>query len=52
MNLVIDCTVSENEYSKVKPDCRAVFVADGIRYVVKGQVRLEKMKEIIDSLHY
>lgn len=52
VNLVIDCTVSENEYSKVKPDCRAVFVADGIRYVVKGQVRLEKMKENIDSLHY
>lgn len=52
VNLVKDRTVTEDEDRKVKPDCRAVFVADGIRYIVKGQVRLEKMKEIVDSLHY
>ena len=52
VNLVKDYTVTEDNYSKVKSDCCAVFVADGIRYIVKGQVRLEKMKEIIDSLYY
>lgn len=33
-----------------RPKYCAVLVADGIRYILNGQVTIEKMKEIIDSL--
>lgn len=33
-------------------DFHAVFVADGIRYTLRGGVTLEKMKEIVDSMQY
>lgn len=36
----------------VKQGYRAVFVADGIRYIITGQMDLEKLKEIIDTLHH
>lgn len=34
------------------PSYYALFVADGIQYELSGQVKLDKMKEIIDSMSY
>ena len=45
-NIIKDVSVTGTS----RPKYCAVLVADGIRYLLKGQVELETMKEILDSL--
>ena len=52
VNIIQDTIPKENMYPGFKPNCRAVLVADGIQYKLSGHVTVEKMKEIVDSLHY
>lgn len=53
VNIVRDNAVEEKDrYAGYKPRCYAIFVADGIRYTLSGQVEIEKIKEIVDSMHY
>lgn len=53
VNLIQDTSVSEEEmYEGFKRKCKAVFVADGVRYELTGYVEPETMKEIVDGLHY
>ena len=51
VNLIQDTTDAENDQYYVSEKC-AVFVADGIRYTLKGRTSLETMKEIVDSMDY
>lgn len=51
VNILRD-TMIEDKYAGYTPRCCAIFVADGIRYTLSGQVELETMKEIVDSMHY
>lgn len=39
-------------YKENNKGCWAIFVADGIEYELSGDVTLEKMKEIVDSMEY
>lgn len=38
--------------SHTKPMYQAVFVADGVRYTVRGKVDIELLKEILNSFYY
>lgn len=49
VNLIEDTTGTEDAVLSQK--C-AVFVADGIRYTLKGRISTETMKTIVDSMHY
>uniref|UniRef100_UPI004055C82F hypothetical protein n=1 Tax=Agathobacter sp. TaxID=2021311 RepID=UPI004055C82F len=48
VNLIQD-TIEEDVEGYVSEKC-AVFVADGIRYTLRGRTSLETMKEIVDSM--
>lgn len=52
VNIIQDTIPEAYMYPGFKPNCRAVFVADGIQYKLSGHVTVKKMKEIVDSLHY
>ena len=38
--------------SGLKPECAAVFVADGVRYTLSGHVTQQTMRAIVDSMSY
>lgn len=44
VNILQDTSIEENESSKVKPSYTAVFVYDGIRYIITGQMQLDSFK--------
>lgn len=48
VNIIRDTAISAED----KPACKAIFVADGIRYTLSGRVELDMMKEIVNSFHY
>ena len=53
VNILRDNAVEEKDtHTGYKTKCCAIFVADGIRYTLSGQVEIEKMKEIVNSMHY
>ena len=43
--------IKENESLKIKPIYTGIFVYDGIRYVLTGQMNLETFKKVIDSFN-
>ena len=51
VNVIQDTTDADNVQNYVSEKC-VVFVADGIRYTLKGRTSLETMKEIVDSMDY
>lgn len=51
VNILQDTTIKENESLKVKPKYIGIFVYDGIRYILSGQMNLETFKEVIDSFN-
>ena len=53
VNILQDTTIEEKDRNMgYKSKCYAIFVADGIRYTLSGSIELEKMKELVDSMHY
>lgn len=53
VNILQDTTIEEKDRAMgYKPRCYAIFVADGVRYTLSGSIELEKMKELVDSMHY
>ena len=53
VNIISSNVVEEKDkYVGYRPRCCAIFVADGIRYTLSGQVEIDKMKEIVNSMHY
>ena len=51
MNLLVD-TAPGTAGSDLKPECAAVFVADGVRYTLSGHVTQQTMRAIVDSMSY
>lgn len=51
VNILQDTTIKENESLKIKPIYTGIFVYDGIRYVLTGQMNLETFKKVIDSFN-
>lgn len=49
VNIIEDTTEEENLENYV-PEKVAVFVADGIRYSLKGRTSLDEMKAIVDTM--
>lgn len=49
VNLIEDTTGEDNVENYVSEKC-AVFVADGIRYTLKGRTSYENMKNIVDTM--
>lgn len=53
VNILQDTTIEEKDRNMgYKSKCYAIFVADEIRYTLSGSIELEKMKELVDSMHY
>ena len=53
VNILQDTTIEEKDRNMgYKSKCYAIFVADGIRHTLSGSIELEKMKELVDSMHY
>ena len=51
VNLLVD-TAPGTAGSGLKPECAAVFVADGVRYTLSGHVTQQTMRAIVDSMSY
>ena len=51
VNLLVD-TAPGTAGSDLKPECAAVFVADGVRYTLSGHVTQQTMRAIVDSMSY
>ena len=51
VNLLVD-TAPSTAGSGLKPECAAVFVADGVRYTLSGHVTQQTMRAIVDSMSY
>ena len=51
VNIIESKTTDSNEENYISEKC-AVFVADGIRYTLKGRTSLENIKAIIDTMKY
>lgn len=51
VNLVEDMTDEENIDDYVSEKC-AIFVVDGVRYILKGRTSVENMKNIVDTMKY
>lgn len=51
VNLVEDMTDEGRTKNYVSEKC-AVFVADGVRYTLKGRTSLENIKKIVDTMKY
>lgn len=51
VNLVEDMTDEEKVDDYVSEKC-AIFVVDGVRYMVKGRTSVENMKNIVDTMKY
>jgi len=49
---LVEDTVDGNEIENYVSEKCAVFVADGIRYTLRGRVSTEEMKNIVDSMKY
>lgn len=49
VNLIEDTTGEKNVENYISEKC-AVFVADGIRYTLKGRTSFENMKNIVDTM--
>ena len=47
---ILEDTISETPPEDYVSKKTAIFVADGIRYSLTGQVSMETMKEIVDSM--
>lgn len=51
VNLIQDTTEENVENNYVSEKC-AIFVADGVRYILCGRTSMETIKEIVDSMEY
>lgn len=47
---VIEDTIEENQVEEVVSEKCMIFVADGIRYTLKGRTSVENMKHIVDTM--
>jgi len=53
VNIIQDTTYKEaSDGTDIVSEKCFIFVADGIRYTLKGRTSIENMKEIIDGMHY
>lgn len=51
VNLIQDTTEENVENNYVSEKC-AIFVADGVRYILCGRTSMETIKEMVDSMEY
>lgn len=52
VNIVQDTLDEGDQTNDIVSQKCAVFVADGIRYIISGRVDVSTLKQIIDSFHY